>query len=93
MEISSFFFFLWANSFCIHKWPEVFHKWPEVTGSLGPLVFMSPPCVLEFILFADDTNIFFSHNDPNFLIELVNTELQKLSCWFQANKLSINVKK
>ena len=36
---------------------------------------------------------FFSHNDPNFLMELVNTELQKLSCWFQANKLSINVKK
>ena len=29
----------------------------------------------------------------NFLMELVNTELQKLSCWFQANKLSINVKK
>ena len=49
--------------------------------------------VMEFILFADDTNIFFSHNDPNFLMELVNTELQKLSCWFQANKLSINVKK
>ena len=49
--------------------------------------------VLEFILFADDTNIFFSHNDPNFLMELVNTELKKLSCWFQANKLSINVKK
>ena len=26
-------------------------------------------------------------------MELVNTELKKLSCWFQANKLSINVKK
>ena len=35
----------------------------------------------------------FSHNDPNFLMELVNTELQKLSCWLQGNKLSINVKK
>ena len=49
--------------------------------------------VLDFILFADDTNIFFSHKDPIFLMELVNTELQNLSCWFQANKLSINVKK
>jgi len=29
----------------------------------------------------------------SFLMELLNTELQKLSCWFQANKLSINVKK
>ena len=26
-------------------------------------------------------------------MDLVNTELQKLSCWFQANKLSINVQK
>ena len=26
-------------------------------------------------------------------MELVNTELKKLSRWFQANKLSINVKK
>ena len=64
---------------------------------LGPLLFLiyiNDLCnvskVLDFILFADDTNIFFSHKDPIFLMmELVNTELQKLSCWFQANKLSI----
>ena len=67
---------------------------------LGPLLFLlyiNDLCnvskVLDFILFADDTNIFFSHKDPIFLMELVNTELQKLSGWFQANKLSINVKK
>ena len=67
---------------------------------LGPLLFLlyiNDLCnvskVLDFILFADDTNIFFSHKDPTFLMKLVNTELQKLSCWFQANKLSINVKK
>ena len=67
---------------------------------LGPLLFLiyiNDLCnvskVLDFILFADDTNIVFSHKDPIFLMELVNTELQKLSCWFQANKLSINVKK
>ena len=45
------------------------------------------------ILFADDTNIFYSHKDPNFLNTVVNTELDKLSSWFQANRLSINVKK
>ena len=67
---------------------------------LGPLLFLiyiNDLCnvskALDFILFADDTNIFFSHKDPIVLMELVNTELQKLSCWFQANKLSINVKK
>ena len=48
---------------------------------------------LDFIFFADDTDIFFSHNDPNQLIEIVNNELKKLSSWFQANKLSINLKK
>ena len=61
---------------------------------LGPLLFLiyiNDLCNVSKIL--NDTNIFFSHNDPNFLMELVNTELQKLSCWFQANKLSINVKK
>ena len=47
---------------------------------------------LDFILFADDTNIFFSHNDPNRLMEIVNNELKKLSSWFQANRLSINIK-
>ena len=36
---------------------------------------------------------FFLHNDPNQLMEIVNNELKKLSSWFQANKLSINIKK
>ena len=43
--------------------------------------------VLDFILFADDTNIFFSHKN-------VNEELPNLTDWCQqANKLSINEKK
>ena len=67
---------------------------------LGPLLFLiyiNDLCqvsnVLDVILFADDTNIFYSHKDPNFLNTIVNTELDKLSSWFQANRLSINVKK
>ena len=48
---------------------------------------------LDVILFADNTNIFFSHNDPNQLMEIVNNELKKLSSWFQANKLSVNIKR
>ena len=69
----------------------------SILGPLLFLVYINDLCnvskVLDFILFADDTNIIFSHKDPIFLMELVNTELQRLSCWFQANKLSINVKK
>ena len=49
--------------------------------------------VLELILFADDTNIFCSHTDASYLMEVVNLELKKITCWFYTNKLSINVKK
>ena len=45
--------------------------------------------LVETILFADDTNIFFSHKDPQYVIDSLNNELEKLSDWFQANKLSL----
>ncbi|XP_068704692.1 uncharacterized protein [Montipora foliosa] len=45
------------------------------------------------ILFADDTSIFYSHTDASYLMEVVNLELKKITCWFYTNKLSINVKK
>ena len=48
---------------------------------------------LEFILFADDTNVFLCHKNLNFLIQKVNFEMIKLTSWFQANRLSINIKK
>ena len=47
----------------------------------------------DFILFADDTGIFFLIRTQNQLREIVNTELKKPSSWFQAPKLSINIKK
>ena len=49
--------------------------------------------VVDFILFADDTNIFFSHKDFNLLPEILNSEMLKLTQWCRANKLSINFKK
>ena len=48
--------------------------------------------VLDFIVFADDTNIFFSHKDINILSETLNSELSTLTQWFNANKLSIKFK-
>ena len=48
---------------------------------------------LSFILFADDTNIFYQHKDINVLIETLNNELKKVNLWLQANKLSLNIKK
>ena len=67
---------------------------------LGPLLFLiyindivNATPLLTHILFADDTNIFYSHKDINTLIITVNLELAKLSCWFKCNKLSLNIRK
>ena len=49
--------------------------------------------MLHLILFADDTNVFMSHKDPNYLSAMLNSEMDKLSIWFKANKLSLNLKK
>ena len=48
---------------------------------------------LELKLSADDTNIFYSHNDASNLMEVVNLELKNIRCCFYSNKLSTNVKK
>ena len=44
-------------------------------------------------MFADDTNLFYEHKDLKTLFSLVNEELQKLNECFEANKLSLNVRK
>ena len=67
---------------------------------LGPLLFLiymndivnaSP--LLTYVLFADDTNVFYSHTDFNILITTLNLELNKLSSRFKSNKLSLNINK
>ena len=49
--------------------------------------------ILHYILFADDTNLFYSSCDYVDLMKTVNSELAKLSEWFRANRLSLNVAK
>ncbi len=67
---------------------------------LGPLLFIiyvndiiNASDVLEFILFADDTTILFSHKQIESQIKLVNKELNEVCNWFKANKLSVNASK
>ena len=67
---------------------------------LGPLLFIvyindfyRSSDKLSFILFADDSNLFYSHPDPNTLISTVNDELKNVSQWIYANKLSLNIEK
>ena len=44
-------------------------------------------------MFADDTNLFFTHSNMQKLFSTVNKELASISEWFTSNKLSLNVKK
>jgi hypothetical protein len=67
---------------------------------LGPLLFLlyvndiDTVCqYLHFLLFADDTNILYTNSDVDVLFRVANSELLKLSDWFKANKLSLNVQK
>jgi len=48
---------------------------------------------MNFILFADDTNLFISHKSSAELMNIINQELTKLCEWFSSNKLMLNIKK
>jgi len=67
---------------------------------LGPLLFIlyindivKSSQLLTFIIFADDTNILYSHKDLNTAISTLNNELSRIQLWFKCNKLSLNIKK
>ena len=67
---------------------------------LGPLLFIiyindlaNSSKVLHKVIFADDTNLFLSHNSYNELHNLLNKELLHVDLWFKVNKLSLNISK
>ena len=67
---------------------------------LGPLLFLiyindlnEASNTLNSIMFADDTNLFYSHKNIENLFFTMNNELVKINEWFKANKLSLNIKK
>ena len=49
--------------------------------------------ILFPLLFPDDTNSFLSGKNPGNLIQVMNSELEKVVNWLNANKLSLNVQK
>ena len=67
---------------------------------LGPLLFLiyvndfhRASTEISTVMFADDTNLFISDKNINQLFSRMNNELIKVSTWFKANKLSLNVTK
>ena len=45
------------------------------------------------LLFDDDTSIFYSLSDPDYLESVLNDEVWNLDIWMKCNKLSVNFKK
>ena len=67
---------------------------------LGPLLFLihvndlpNAANILDPVMFADSTDLFYSHHNIKTLFYAVNEELEKLGGWFTANKFSLNIKK
>ena len=73
----------------------------ECSGSvLGPLLFLlyindihKSSKEFTFYLFADDTSLTYANDNLRTLELTVNNELEKVSEWLNANKLTLNVKK
>ena len=67
---------------------------------LGPLLFLlyvndlkNASSVLDPIMFADDTNLFYTHSNIQKLFSTMNEELASINQWFTSKKLSLNTKK
>ena len=67
---------------------------------LGPLLFLlyindlpNISNILQFYLFADDTNIYYEAENLDKLELVINKELKKLHTWLIVNRLSLNIEK
>ena len=67
----------------------------SMLGSLFFLIFVNDlnnsTKVLDPVLFADNTNLYCSDSDIRTVFEIASQELGRISDWFLANKLSLNV--
>jgi hypothetical protein len=67
---------------------------------LGPILFLlyinyieHSSNLLSFILFADDTNIFYSNSCLKSQNKVIQEHVNKVAEWLNANILSLNIKK
>ena len=47
----------------------------------------------NLILFADDTTLYASHQNPKYLNFMLQEDIKHLNSWFKINKLSLNLQK
>ena len=60
-------------------WKNVYFVLPVLDNLLD---FIEISNILEPIMFADDTNLFYSHKNLKTLFNIVNIELNKLNNWY-----------
>ena len=69
----------------------------SILGSLLFLLYVNDlknaSSVLDPIMFADATNLFYTHSNIQKLFSTMNEELASINQWFTSNKLSLNAKK
>ena len=69
----------------------------SILGPLFFLLYINDICTVskltKFILFADDTHMFYTDNTVEKINDIMNGELELLYTWFKVNKLSLNVQK
>ena len=78
---------------------SVTHDVPQSSILCPPLFYIyvndisNVSSLLQYILFADDANIFCSHSNLDSHVQILNNELPKLCNWFKCNKVSLNLGK
>ena len=67
---------------------------------IGPVLFnlyindiVNSSKILKYVLYADDTVLYFAHHSLDQLSYIVNCELKSVVSWLYCNKLTLNVKK
>ena len=69
----------------------------SILGPLFLMIYINDICNvsenLNFVLYADDTTFYTTHNDIDILFNCTNIELNKLDYWLCLSKLSLNVDK
>lgn len=48
---------------------------------------------MSFVMYADDSNVFYSHKCLKTLLCIIQKEMNEVLNWLNANKLSINTRK